>query len=90
MRNKFRFPSHCINHTCRILWNVQTEIPGIAIRSTFIAGFPGETRKDFKGLIKFIKQAEFLNAGFFAYSREEFTPAFKLPNQIDEKEIVSD
>jgi ribosomal protein S12 methylthiotransferase len=64
---------------------LKTEISGIAIRSTFIAGFPGETKKDFKALIKFIKQAKFLNAGFFAYSREEFTPAYKLPNQIDEK-----
>ena len=68
-----------------LIEKLKSEISGIAIRSTFIAGFPGETKKDFKGLIKFIKQAKFLNAGFFAYSREEFTPAYKLPNQIDEK-----
>ncbi len=64
---------------------LKTEIPSIAIRSTFITGFPGETEEEFNGLIDFIKKAEFSSAGFFAYSREEFTPAYKLPNQIDEE-----
>lgn len=64
---------------------LKTEIPSIAIRSTFITGFPGETEEEFNGLVDFIKKAEFSSAGFFAYSREEFTPAYKLPNQIDEE-----
>ena len=64
---------------------LKAEIPSIAIRSTFITGFPGETEEDFNGLIDFIKTAKLDNAGFFAYSREEQTPAYKLPNQIDEK-----
>ena len=64
---------------------LRKEIPSIAIRSTFITGFPGETEEDFSGLIDFIKRVEFSSAGFFAYSREEFTPAYKLPNQIDEE-----
>ncbi len=64
---------------------LKDEIPYIAIRSTFITGFPGETEEDFNGLIDFIKTAKLDNAGFFAYSREEQTPAYKLPNQIDEK-----
>lgn len=64
---------------------LKAEIPNIAIRSTFITGFPGETKKDFKGLIDFIKRAKLFNCGFFAYSREEGTPAFKLDNQIEQK-----
>lgn len=63
---------------------LKREIPSIAIRSTFIAGFPGESEENFENLISFIKKAKLTNAGFFAYSREEGTPAYKLPNQIDE------
>ena len=58
------------------------QIPGIALRTTFIAGFPGETEEDVQVLTEFIKSANFHNAGFFAYSREEGTPAYRLPNQI--------
>ncbi len=64
---------------------LKSEVEGIAIRSTFIAGFPGETKSDFKYLCDFIKKAKLTNCGFFAYSREEGTPAYKLDNQIDEK-----
>lgn len=68
-----------------LISKLKNEVHGIAIRSTFIAGFPGETKKDFKILYDFIKKAKFFNCGFFAYSREEGTPAYKLPNQIEEK-----
>ncbi len=68
-----------------LIQKLKQEVDGIAIRSTFIAGFPGETEEDFLGLIDFIKQANLSNVGFFAYSREEDTPAYKLPNQIDEE-----
>lgn len=64
---------------------LKAEIPNIALRTTFIAGFPRETEEDFNVLVKFIKEAKFFNAGFFAYSREEGTPAYKLSGQIDEK-----
>ena len=64
---------------------LRAEIPNISLRSTFIAGFPGETEEDFNILLNFIKKAKFTNCGFFAYSREEGTPAYKLPNQIDEE-----
>ena len=63
---------------------LKRKVKGIAIRSTFIAGFPGETEEDFLGLIDFIKKAKFSSVGFFAYSREEDTPAYKLKEQIDE------
>ena len=75
--------------TCKsyleLIYKLKNEIAGIAIRSTFITGFPGETEEDFNILLKFIKEAKLTNCGFFAYSREEGTPAYKLPNQIDEE-----
>ena len=64
---------------------LKTEIPDIAIRSTFITGFPRESEQAFKNLVDFIKKAKLFNAGFFAYSREEGTPAYRLDGQIDEK-----
>jgi ribosomal protein S12 methylthiotransferase len=50
-----------------------------------MAGFPGETQEDFDILVEFIKEAKLLNAGFFAYSQEEGTPSYKLPNQVENK-----
>lgn len=61
---------------------LKAEIPGIALRSTFIAGFPGEDDAAFENLKNFIREAKLFNAGFFAFSREEGTPAYKLKNQI--------
>ena len=57
---------------------------GIAVRTTFICGFPGETQEQFEKLEKFVKEVKFDYAGFFAYSREEGTPADKLDGHIDE------
>lgn len=68
-----------------LIEKLRENIPDIAIRSTFITGFPGETVEDFKVLEDFIKTAKFTNCGFFAYSREPDTPAYKLPDQIDEE-----
>ena len=68
-----------------LIEKLKNKVNGIAIRTTFIAGFPGESEEDFLGLIDFIKTAKFSSVGFFAYSREEDTPAYKLPNQIDEE-----
>ena len=69
----------------KLIAKLRKEIPDIAIRSTFIAGFPGETEEQFENLLEFIKKAKLTNAGFFAYSREEGTPAYRLSDQIDEK-----
>lgn len=69
----------------KLIAKLRKEIPDIAIRSTFIAGFPGETEEQFENLLEFIKEAKLTNAGFFAYSREEGTPAYRLPDQLDEK-----
>ncbi len=60
------------------------EIEGMVIRSTAIVGFPGETEEEFLELCQFIREAKLEHFGAFAYSREEGTPAYKLPDQIDE------
>lgn len=56
----------------------------IAIRTTFIVGFPGETKEDFNELLDFIKTYELPNVGFFTYSREDGTVAARFENQIPE------
>lgn len=56
----------------------------ISIRSTFIVGFPGETRKKFNKLCEFLKEAQLDNVGFFSYSREENTKAFYMKRQVPE------
>lgn len=69
----------------RLIERVRTRVPGIAIRTTFITGFPGETEEDFEELIKFVKNVEFDRVGVFTYSDEEGTPAFGLPNKVEPK-----
>lgn len=60
-------------------------VEGMVIRTTFIVGFPGETEEDFSELADFLTEAKFEHAGVFTYSREEGTPAYDFPNQIDEQ-----
>lgn len=64
---------------------LKEQIEGIAIRSTFITGFPNEDQVAFDNLVDFIEKAQIHNAGFFKYSREEDTPAYNLKNQVEEK-----
>ncbi len=59
---------------------------GIAVRTTVITGFPGETRSDFKELLKFIEEVKFEHLGVFAFSREQGTESFDMEDQIDEEE----
>ena len=61
---------------------LRERIPGIAIRSTFISGFPTETEAEFEGMLDFVKQAKLFNCGFFAYSKEPDTGAYRLKPQI--------
>lgn len=68
-----------------VLAKLRREIPDIIIRTTFIVGFPGETDADFETLCKFAKEEKFDHAGVFTYSREEGTPAYDFPDQIDEQ-----
>src|SRR5882762_4023828 len=69
----------------RLIERVRRRVPGIAVRTTFIAGFPGETEEDFEELMSFVKQIEFDRVGVFTYSDEEGTSAFELPDKVDPK-----
>lgn len=61
---------------------LRARIPEIAIRTTFITGFPSETEEEHEALKAFLREVKFENAGFFAYSREEGTPAYKMQGQV--------
>jgi len=67
----------------RLIERVRHRVPGLAVRTTFITGFPGETEKDFKELIAFVRNVEFDRVGVFTYSDEEGTPAHDLPNKVE-------
>src|SRR3984893_12810842 len=69
----------------RLIERVRSRVPGIAVRTTFITGFPGETESDFEELLAFVKNVEFDRVGVFAYSDEEGTPAYDLPHKVDPK-----
>lgn len=64
---------------------LRDKLPGLILRTTFIVGFPGETEEDFNDLCDFVEEIKFDKLGVFAYSREENTPAFSLPDQIEEE-----
>ncbi len=65
-----------------LIQKLRERVKGIAIRSTFITGFVGETEEAFDNLIDFLQQAKLENAGFFKYSKEEDTPAYKLDGHL--------
>lgn len=73
------------NHIKNLIKKIRKEIPGVILRTSFIVGFPGETEEKFQTLLKFIRQTKFERLGVFKYSREEGTPAYKMPNQVPEK-----
>ena len=65
-----------------LLKTIREKIPNVTLRTSLIVGFPGETKEDFEELNEFIKQIKFDKLGTFMYSKEDGTPAEKLPNQI--------
>lgn len=65
-----------------LIKRLKAEVDGIAIRSTFISGFPTETEEEFENMQAFLREAKLFNCGFFAYSREPDTAAYKLKGQI--------
>ena len=65
-----------------LIKNIREKIPNVVLRTSLIVGFPGETKDDFIELQDFIKKANFDRLGAFMYSKEDGTPAEKLPNQI--------
>jgi ribosomal protein S12 methylthiotransferase len=64
---------------------LRTEIPAIALRTSLIVGFPGETEDDFRKLLHFVEETQFDRLGVFCYSREEGTPAAEMPDQVSER-----
>jgi len=69
-------------HIERTIARLREIIPGIAIRTTFIAGFPGETETHFQSLLEFVEQTRFERLGVFEYSQEDGTVAGRMQNQI--------
>ena len=69
----------------KVIGKLRKEIPDVIIRTTMIVGFPGETEEDFEELYEFIKRAKFEKLGVFKYSKEDGTPASRLPDQIHYK-----
>ncbi|NQT96003.1 MAG: 30S ribosomal protein S12 methylthiotransferase RimO [Candidatus Omnitrophica bacterium] len=69
----------------QLIRKLREKIPGVAIRTSVIVGFPGEKENDFKELLQFIKYIKFERLGAFIFSREEGTPAFRFKDQINEK-----
>lgn len=73
--------------TKELIAKIRSVVPGITLRSTFIIGFPGETKEDFAELLDFLREASFERAGFFAYSREPGTRAAAMENQVNKTTI---
>lgn len=79
-----------------LLNKIRQRIPSVTLRSTLIAGFPGETEEQFEELCEFVREMRFDRLGCFAYSQEEDTPAARLPEQLDDDvklrraEIITD
>jgi ribosomal protein S12 methylthiotransferase len=76
---------HDLDHVRAVIANLRRAMPGIALRTSFIIGYPGETEEEFQTLLEFVDEIAFDRVGFFAYSQEEGTRAALLPGQIQEE-----
>ena len=68
-----------------LMQKIREKIPGVVLRTTFITGFPGETEEDFAEMTRLVKEVKFERVGCFTYSPEDGTPAYSMPEQIDEE-----
>jgi len=68
-----------------LIERIKRTVPGIALRTSLIVGFPGERDKDFSELLEFVREARFERLGVFTYSREEGTSAYAFEDQVPEK-----
>ena len=68
-----------------LIAKIRAGVPGIALRTTFIVGFPGETEECFKTLVKFIRETKFERLGVFSYSKEDGTRAGAMQGQIADR-----
>ena len=71
--------------TIDLVNQIRDKVPGIAIRTTLIAGYPGETQKDHEEMLQWVEESKFERLGIFTYSHEENTSAFKLKDDVSEK-----
>ena len=69
----------------QLIEKMRQRIPGLALRTTLMVGFPGETDGQFETLCRFVKDVRFDKMGCFAFSPEEDTPAYDMPHQIDDE-----
>lgn len=72
--------------TLQLIHKMRTMVPGVALRTTLIAGYPGETSEQFEELMDFVREMKFERLGVFPYSHEEDTPAYLLPDDVAEEE----
>jgi ribosomal protein S12 methylthiotransferase len=73
----------------KLLEKIRATIPGVAIRTSMIAGFPGETEQDFETLCQFVEAAQFDRLGVFSYSDEDTSKSFELDQKVDAKTIYN-
>jgi len=73
----------------KLLERIRNTIPGVAIRTSFIVGFPGETDADFETLCEFVKAAQFDRLGVFSYSDEDTSGSFALDGKVDGRTIAN-
>jgi len=71
--------------TEELLDAIRQKVPGIALRTTLISGFPGETDQDFEEMMGFVERSQFDRLGIFTYSHEENTHAFQLPDDVPQE-----
>jgi ribosomal protein S12 methylthiotransferase len=71
-----------IDHMWQLIGDLREAMPDIALRTTFIVGYPGETEREFRALEEFVVEAEFDRVGVFTYSPEVGTPAYDLPDRV--------
>ena len=69
-------------HVQDLLERIRTRVPGVAIRTSFIVGFPGETEEEYATLVELVRGFRFDHVGVFTYSEEEGTPSFDLPDRV--------
>ncbi len=66
----------------KLIEKIRNKIPNVTLRTSLIVGFPGETKEDFEELLEFVEKTKFDKLGVFMYSKEDGTPAAKMPEQI--------
>ncbi|MFN2395472.1 MAG: radical SAM protein, partial [Bacteroidales bacterium] len=72
--------------TLQLLSDFRKKIPDVALRTTLLVGYPGETKKEFEELLEFVRNTRFERLGVFTYSAEEGTRAFALKDTVSQKE----